>query len=174
MKRLLVVMAVMGLVVCLGGGQSWGDDGFYVIAAGGQSGKVLKTQVFTSNSQNTTVGDVNWAKLLNPQWTYTKLSSTSYLVITYQDYLSRIGAADALSIYQLRVNDQTSVAGEHAAMLVCNTAVPSANYGATGVWSNVPKGAAGLSVWHYQLGCSQCIQNSGANTTSVIVMEIEK
>ena len=76
--------------------------------AAGPSGKVLKTQVFTSNTTNNTVGNGTWAKLDSPQWTYTKLSATSYLVITYQDVLGRTGG---FSFYQLRVNDLPSVAG---------------------------------------------------------------
>lgn len=79
-------MVALGLALCLAGAPAWGDD-FYVIAGGGTSGKVLKTQVFTSYTQDTTLGTDNWAKLSTPQWTYTKLSATSYLIITYQDSL---------------------------------------------------------------------------------------
>ena len=83
-KRHFLFMVALGLALGLAGAPAWGDD-FYVIAGGGPSGKVLKTQVFTSNTTNTTVGTDTWAKLDDPQWTYTKLSATSYLVITYQD-----------------------------------------------------------------------------------------
>ena len=55
MKRRFLVMLVLGLALCLAGAPAWGDD-FYVIAGGGPSGKVLKTQVFTSNTTNNTLG----------------------------------------------------------------------------------------------------------------------
>ena len=103
-------LLLLGCAVLLNIGSATADDGFYVIAGGGRSGKVLKTKVFTSNLQNTTLGTDTWAKLDSPQWTYAKLSSTSYLVITYQDALamqvgSPSGFKDAISCYQLRVND---------------------------------------------------------------------
>lgn len=172
MKRLSLFMVALGLALGLAGAPAWGDD-FYVIAGGGTSGKVLKTQVFTSSSQNNTLGTQAWAKLDYPQWTYTKLSATSYLVITYQDILDCMGGS---SFYQLRVNDQPSVAGEGGALLLC-----SAYYTdtiawnacmATGVWQQVPKGEVTLSIWHFQVNCTACTQNRGI-TTSVIVMEIE-
>jgi len=173
MKHLLFVMAVMGLV--LGGGRSWGDDGFYVIAAGGPSGKVLKTQVFTSTSIDGSRGTGTWAKLPNfaPK-TYTKLSSTSYLVITYQDSLKAdvLSGSDARSMYQLRVNDLPSDAGDNAALLSMSGG--GGCYGATGVWANLPKGDATLSIWHRQVDMNWCMQNFGALTTTIIVMEIEK
>jgi hypothetical protein len=164
---LLLVFAVL-----LNTGSAMAVDGFYVIGGGGQAGKILKTQVFTSSSQNLTLGTSSWEKLSSPGWTYHKLSATSYLVITYQDMLSRTGAGDSLSLYQLRVNDQPSVAGQYAAMLTCNGSV-TGSYGATGVWEGFPKGDVSLSVWHRQLGCDNCVQNSGVNTTNVMVMEIE-
>ena len=89
-KRRFLFVVVLGLALCLAGAPAWGDD-FYVIAGGGPSGKVLKTQVFTSSTINDTVGTGDWAKLDSPQWTYTKLSATSYLVITYQDNLQCAG-----------------------------------------------------------------------------------
>jgi hypothetical protein len=171
MKRkywlLLLVLAVL-----MNLGSAMADDGFYVIAGGGQAGKILKTQVFTSSSQNLTLGTSSWEKLSTPGWTYHKLSATSYLVITYQDTLSRTGAADSVSFYQLRVNDQPSVAGQYAAALSCSSSV-AGFHGATGVWEGLPKGDVSLSIWHRQLGCEQCVQNSGVNTTNVVVMEIE-
>ena len=84
MKPRFLFMVVLGLALCLTWAPAWGDD-FYVVAGGGPAGKVLKTQVFTSNTTNNTMGTDVWAKLDGPQWTYTKLSATSYLVITYQD-----------------------------------------------------------------------------------------
>ena len=175
MKRLALLLAIVGLALSLAGGQARGDDGFYVIAGGGPSGKVLKTQMFTSTSQNTFLGQSTgiWEQLSTPQWTYTKLSSTSYLVITYQDLLSRQGSADAISCYQLRVNNQYSTAGQYGAMLVCNSTC-TGSWSTTGVWSGLPKGNLTLSVWHRQLYCTSCIQNSGWYTTTVLVMEIEK
>ena len=174
MKRLMLLMAVLGLVFLgLVGGQAWGDDGFYVIAGGGPSGKVLKTQVFTSSTQDTSLGNSDWAKLPAPQWTYNKLSPTSYLVITYQDMLGASGMALGCSMYQLRINDQPSVAGPSAALLTC---IPSNSYSssaATAVWSGLPKGDVTLSIWHRQMNCSQCTQNAGPYTTTVIVMEIQ-
>jgi len=178
MKRLMLLTAVLGLgFLCLVGGQAWGDDGFYVIAGGGPSGKVLKTQVFTSSTQDITLGNNDWTKLSAPQWIFTKVSPTSYLVITYQDMLGALGtgAPSASSMYQLRVNDQPSPAGPSAAMLAC---IPSnyyiySSYGATAVWSGLPKGDAALSIWHRQNNCSQCTQNAGPYTTTVLVMEIQ-
>ena len=90
-------MVALGLALCLTGAPAWGDD-FYVIAGGGTSGKVLKTQVFTSNTTNNTLGTGTWAKLDSPQWTYTKLSATSYLVITYQDSLWCTGGYEFLPV----------------------------------------------------------------------------
>ena len=166
-------MVALGLALGLAGAPAWGDD-FFVIAGGGTSGKVLKTQVLTSNTQNTTLGTHDWAKLDSPKWTYTKLSATSYLVITYQDNLACTGG---YSVYQLRVNDQPSVAGAGAAQLFCCAYYNTYNMAwntcmATGVWMQVPKGDVTLSIWHAQLDCTVCKQNPGA-TTTVIVMEIE-
>ena len=166
-KRSFLVMVALGLALCLASAPAWGED-FYVIAGGGTSGKVLKTQVFTSNTTNNTLGTDTWAKLDSPQWTYTKLSATSYLVITYQDSLWCSGG---YSFYQLRVNDLVSVAGYNAAVL-CGTSTWNF-HGATGVWAGLPKGDVNLSIWHYQSGCTDCEQNAGGWTTNVIVKEIE-
>ena len=138
-------------------------------------GKVLKTQIFTSFSSNFTLGTSDWAKLADPQWTYTKMSSTSYLIITYQDTLWRNGAADSVSLYQLRVNDQPSAVGSSGAMLLCSGALTiTTAHGATGLWDGLPQGNLNLSVWHRQQGCNQCIQNAGVFATNVMVMEISK
>ncbi len=176
MKRWALLTVVMGLALGQTLGLAWGDD-FYVIS-GGPSGKILNIQVFTSSSQDTTLGNDTWAKLAAPQWTYTKISPTSHLLITYQDTLSAAGTGSpfASSIYQLRVNDQPSAAGPSAAALAC---VPSnynyySSYGATAVWPGLPKGEATLSIWHRQANCSQCTQNAGPGTTNVIVTEVEK
>jgi hypothetical protein len=174
MKRHFFLMAALGLALCLTGVPAWGED-FYVIAGGGSSGKVLKTQVFTSNTVNKTLGTITWAKLDSPQWSYTKLSATSYLVITYQDILACTGGN---SFYQLRVNGQPSVAGEGGALLLCSAFYNTYNMAwnacmATGVWPQVPKGEVILSIWHLQIDCTACTQNAGS-TTTVIVMEIEK
>ncbi len=69
MKRLAVVVAaILSVCLCLIGDQAYGDD-FFVVASGGRSGKVLKTQILTSNVQNTTLGTDVWEKLDSPQWT---------------------------------------------------------------------------------------------------------
>jgi hypothetical protein len=148
------------------------DDVFYVIAGGGISGKVLKTQVFTSNTQNDTLGTDSWAQLSDPQWTYTKLSATSYLVITYQDNIWCTGDFGAFSLYQVRVNRLVSVAGENSAMLVASGGWNLS--GTTGVWTGLPQGDVNLSIWHYQINCTACIQNPSELTTNVLVMEIGK
>jgi hypothetical protein len=163
-------MVALGLALCLAAAPAPADD-FYVIAGGGPSGKVLKTQVFTNTpiSSNNYLGTSSWTKLDHPQWTYTKLSSTSYLVITYQDTINGNGG---WSFYQLRVNDLPSAAGESGAFLaVYNNWNVS---GAIGVWSGLPKGEVNLSIWHRQSGCTVCLQSNGGFTTSVTVMEIEK
>jgi hypothetical protein len=167
-NRHFLFMVALGLAFCLAGAPAWGDD-FYVVAGGGSSGKVLKTQVFTSNTTNNTLGTEIWEKLSTPQWTYTKLSATSYLVITYQD---SIWCSGGYGSYQVRANDQFNVAGGNAAVLVCNNTW--FYQGTTGVWSGLPKGGVNLSIWHWQLGCTACEQNSGGWTTNVTVMEIEK
>ena len=172
MQRLALLMAVMGLALSLVAGQALGADDFYVVGTGG-TGRVLKTQVFTSTSSDGTVGTGTWAKLAAPQWTYTKLRSTSYLVITYQDYLGAEGADMSRSMYQLRVNDQPSGAGANAAVLSCGGNL-GGSFGATGVWSGVAQGSATLSIWHRQEGCTLCGQNNLFYTTTVIVMEIEQ
>jgi hypothetical protein len=177
MKRLVLVMAVMGLTLGLVGSQALGADGIYVVGMGGTSGRVLKTELLTSATINGFMGTSSWAKLPAPTvpWTYTKLSSTSKLVITYQDYLFAEGADMSTSMYQLRVNDQVSQAGEKGAVLVCpGRSSACIAYGATGVWLGVPKGSATLSIWHREDGCTMCSQNFSGYTTTVIVMEIEK
>ncbi len=99
MKRRFLAMVAVGLALCLAAAPAWGDD-FFVVAGGGTSGKVLKTQVFTSNTTNNTLGSDNaWAKLDSPQWSYTKLSATSYLVITYQDSIYCAGDSAELFWY---------------------------------------------------------------------------
>jgi hypothetical protein len=172
-KRHFLFVVALGLALGLTGAPVWGDE-FFVIAGGGPSGKVLKTQVFTSYTVNKTLGTDTWAKLDSPQWTYTKLSATSYLVITYQDILACTGGN---SFYQLRVNDQPSVAGVGGAVLLCSAFYNVNNMAwnscmATGVWPQVPKGEVTLSIWHLQISCTACTQNAGSATT-VIVMEIE-
>ncbi len=178
MKRWALLTVVLGLALGQTPGLAWGDD-FYVIGGGGgPSGKVLKIQVFTSSTQDTTLGDDKWAKLATLQWIYTKISPTSCLVITYQDTLGAAGTGvpSASSMYQLRVNDQPSPAGASAAVLAC---APSnynyySSFGATAVWPGLPQGEATLSIWHRQANCTQCTQNAGLGTTSVIVTEVEK
>jgi hypothetical protein len=167
MERRFLAMVAVGLVLCLMGTPAWGDD-FYVIAGGGPSGKVLKTQLFINDTPNTTLGSGDWEKLSSPQWIYTKVSATSYLVITYQDSL---GCTGGFSLYQLRVNDQVNVAGANAAILLCNNTWGM--YGATGVWSGLPKGEVTLSIWHCQSGCTACEENAGSWTTNIVVTEIE-
>jgi hypothetical protein len=168
-KCRFLFVVVLGLALGLTAAPAWGND-FYVIAGGGPSGKVLKTQVFTSTSYNGTLGSSVWAKLSHPQWTYTKLSATSYLVITYQDGLYCTGTG-GWGAYQVRVNDQPSVAGVSGAMLVSFNAL--IHSGATGVWTNLPKGDVNLSIYHMQQGCTECLQNPGMFKTNVTVMEIE-
>jgi hypothetical protein len=181
MKRLALLTAVMGLALCLLGGAAWGDNGFYVIAGGGPSGKVLKTEVFTSETIDTTLGTGGWEKLASPQWTYTKVSSTSYLVITYQDIVGlKTTVSDAGSnAYQLRVNDQPSAAMYNGAQLFYQIEPPGLamagriSNSATGVWFGVPKGDAVLSIWHTSVGCMNNYRNDIGQRTSVSVMEIE-
>jgi hypothetical protein len=168
MKRHFLFMVALGLALCQAAAPAWGGD-FYVIAGGGTSGKVLKTQVFTSNTTNDTIGHNFWEKLNSPQWTYTKLSATSYLVITYQDSIQCDGG---WGFYQVRANDMVSVAGSNAALLVGNGTWKI--IGATGVWSNLPKGEVMLSIWHWQSGCTSCFQGANGWTTNVTVMEIQK
>jgi hypothetical protein len=182
-KRSLFVMVVLGLALCLAGAPAWGDD-FYVIAGGGPSGKILKGQVFKSDTTNTTLGTGTWQKIDSPQWTYTKRSATSYLVITYQDgimckrdetllppYPAPFGIG--VSFYQLRVNDNPSVAGAEAGKIFTQTVGTGMNFGAaTAVWSGLPKGEVTLSIWHFQLDCTSC-QTNLYGGTNVIVMEIE-
>ena len=48
-KRRFLFVVALGLALGLTGAPAWGED-FYVIAGGGTSGKVLKTQVFTSTT----------------------------------------------------------------------------------------------------------------------------
>jgi hypothetical protein len=166
-KRHFLVMVALGLALCLTGSPAWGVD-FYVVAGGGTSGKVLKTQVFTSSTTNDTLGTGTWAKLDSPLWTYTKLSATSYLVITYQDTINGTGG---WSYYQLRVNDQPSVAGVYGPELGTSSWIIG---GTTGVWSQLPKGDVNLSIWHRKdSGCTACSQNAPGLTTNVVVMEIE-
>lgn len=168
MERKIGLLTLIG-VLLLSASAAWAQSGYYVIAGGGPSGKVLKTQVFTSDSINSTLGTGSWSKLASPQWTYTKVSPTSYLVITYRDSISCVGG---YSFYQLRVNDQPSVAGENAARLLCNANDWNMSE-ATGVWTGLPKGNVNLSIWHLQAGCTACTQNNGGFTTTVTVMEIE-
>jgi hypothetical protein len=93
-----------------------------------------------------------------------------HLVITYQDLIGVNGVG--VSYYQLRVDDQPSVAGPNGALLACNTFASGI---ATGVWTGLSQGNHTLSIWHRVEipNGSGCVQNWGPNTTSVIVMEIE-
>jgi hypothetical protein len=77
MQRKSWFLAIVGVMLLLSANLVLADDGFYVIAGSGKSGKVLKTQVFTSTTADSTIGTGVWARLTAPQWTYTKLSSTS-------------------------------------------------------------------------------------------------
>ena len=171
MKKRVCLLALIATIL-LNISPAFADDGFYVIAGSGPSGKVLKTQVFTSNTQNNTLGTNSWAQLSDPQWTYTKLSATSYLVITYQDNIWCTGGLGAYSFYQVRVNRLVNVAGENAAMLVASGGWNLS--GTTGVWSGLPKGEVNLSIWHCQTSCTASTQNPSWLTTNVMVMEIEK
>jgi len=169
-KRRFLFVVALGLALGLAGAPAHADD-FFVIAGGGPSGKVLKTQVFTTfnTGAHFYLGTSNWAKLDNPQWTYTKLSPTSYLAITYRD---TIYGTPSWSEYQLRVNNLPSVAGADGAFLAVASGwhVSEAN----GVWSGLPKGDLNLSIWHRQFSCTDCAQGNGGFTTSVTVTEIEK
>jgi hypothetical protein len=49
-KRLCLLVLIATILANVG--LSLADDGVYVIAGGGRAGKVLKTQVFTSYTQN--------------------------------------------------------------------------------------------------------------------------
>jgi hypothetical protein len=182
-KRRFLFMVAWGLALCLTGAPAWGGDDFYVIggrgasgAGVGASGKVLKTQVFTSNTTNNYLGAWSWDKLSSPQWTYTKLSATSYLVITYEDSLSLQCTSVGLSVYQLRVNDQPNVAATSILFLRGTNfnSNPWNILGATGVWFGLPKGDVNLSIWHMQSGCTACAQGADGWTTNVVVMEIEQ
>jgi hypothetical protein len=146
--------------VLLNIGSAKADEGFYIIAGGRPSGKALKTQVFTNYTSKNALGTSTWAKLSSPQWTYAKLSATSYLVITYQDNLQCIGG---FSLYQLRVNDQPALpkgpTGEPAPLIMCNSLFSSQalnSSGCTGVWLGLPRGDVNLSIWQKQFNCTLC------------------
>ena len=61
MKKRVCLLALIATLL-LNVSPAFADDGFNVIAGGGPSGKVLKTQVFTSNTQNNTLGTDSWAR----------------------------------------------------------------------------------------------------------------
>ena len=177
MKRIMARVGVLVLAVftlAVPSTRSFADDGFYVIASGGGTkGRILKTEVFTSNYIDNTPGTETWEKLPAVQWSYTKMSPTSKLIITYQDCLRSWSLSfDALSAYQIRVNDLSSDAGANAAYLSC---VGSASV--TGVWSNIPAGTATLSIWHIWKNMNPSTDSSTRNyagmITTVIVTEIE-
>ncbi len=170
MKRTSLLLALICSVMVTTA-PAMADGDFFVVAGGGPSGKVLKTQVLTSLSyiSESNLGTNSWAKLDSPQWAYTKLSPTSYLVITYHDTFNAIGG---WSFYQLRVNDQASVVGQDGAYLAVYNGWDVS--GVTGVWSGLPKGDVNLSIWHRQYGCTYCARSNGGFYTSVTVMEIEK
>jgi hypothetical protein len=167
-KKSMCLLAMIASLLLIASPAST-DDGFYVIAAGGKAGKVLKTQVFTNYNQDNTLGTDTWTKLPSPQWTYTKLSGTSYLVITYQDSIWCTGN-NAFSVYALRVNDLPGLAAQSAVLMSPSIWIFPES---TGVWSELPKGEVNLSIWHYQSGCTVCQQCAGNWGTKVIVMEIE-
>jgi hypothetical protein len=169
MKKRICFIAMIAIFL-LNVSPALADDGFYVIAGGGTSGKVLKTQVFTSNTPNTTLGTDVFTKLDSPKWTYTKLSATSYLVITYHDSLD---CSPGYGGYLLRVNDSDCIGGWGAAMLLSTGAIGWNLSGVTGVWSGVPKGEVNLSIWHWQVNCTSCAQAAHYYPTTVTVMEIE-
>jgi hypothetical protein len=170
-KKSVLVLVVIILALQLT--QSYAGEGFYVVASrGGTSGKILKSQLFTSKLYDTTLGTIDWEKLSSVQWTYAKVSATSKLIITYQDSLNYIGNVNGHSAYQIRVNDLPSDAGPGGACLICSTSSGN-SFSTTGVWSDIPKDDAILTIWHKHSGATSCVRNYGVWTTTVFVMEVE-
>jgi hypothetical protein len=170
MKRKYWLLLLL-FAMLLNGSPVLADGDFYVVSGGGTKGKILKTQLFTSNYIDTTLGTGTWAQLPAVSWSYQKVSPTSKLIITYQDNL---GATSLVSIYQIRVNDAPSDGGVNAACLICSNTNGSSSHSATGLWSNLPAGYVTLSIWHFQVNATQCIRNIGGMTTTVLVMEVEQ
>jgi hypothetical protein len=172
MKKRLYLLALIATILA-NVSPALADDGFYVIAGGGKGGKVLNVMVYTDTQESGIVGTETWSKLPSPQWTYKKLSATSYLAITYQDSIGCQGVPNSgqpcFVEYQIRVNDNPSIAGSEAATILTQEAVISGS--ATGIWSELPKGDVNLSIWHRQWDTAWC--GRGKRTTSVIVLEIE-
>jgi hypothetical protein len=168
---ILVVLLGLGFVVAL---PAWSDDGFYVISSR-TGGTILKYQLFSSNTVDTTLPQLTWTKLVtSPMWTYNKVSATSKLFISYQDTIMVDGFGGILS-YQVRVNDLPSDAGEGGAAITAQVPGGINSFSTTGVWSGVPQGDAVISNWQRRAGnVTSCSRNVSPFTTTIIVMEVDR
>jgi len=133
---------------------------------------LLNTVVFTAEFIDNTLGTSTFAPLPSPQFTYTKLSDTSVLKLTYQDTLSGSGPATGwVCNYQARVDGNTGDPGTDSTPPILTTSTSFTNsYGSAGIFSGLPSGDHQISIWQRNVGATQCVRNSGGYVTTVIVV----
>ena len=136
---------------------------------------LLQFQVFSASLIDTTLGTSDFAPLPSPQFTYTKLSNTSVLKLTYQDTLSGNGPATGwVCNYQARVDGNTGDPGTGFTPPILTTSASFTNsYSSAGMFSALPSGDHVISIWQRNVAANQCIRNSGGYLTTIIVEEFE-
>lgn len=136
---------------------------------------LLNAVVYSAAFTDTTLGTSTFAPLPSPQFTYTKLSNTSVLKLTYQDTLSGNGPATGwVCNYQARVDGNTGDPGTSFTppILTANASFTN-SYSSAGIFSGLPSGDQRISIWQRNVAAAQCIRNSGGYITTVIVEEFE-
>jgi hypothetical protein len=175
MKRRMILIIVVALAVFSGVNMNTptlAEDGFYVVAGGGgPKGKVLNTQMLNWYDYDNTLGNSGWSKVTSSSVSYTKISATSKLVITYQDFLTATVLGTGSSQYKIVAND-TSADFANSPMIVCSTSTPN-SYLAQGIWSNLPKGVVNFDIYHRQFNVTACTRSYYGGGANIVVMEIE-
>jgi len=135
---------------------------------------LLQYQVFTASFIDETLGTSDFAPLPSPQFTYTKLSVTSVLKLTYQDTLSGNGPGVFVCNYQARIDGHPGDPGKVPAPPLLLTSTSFTNsYSSAGMFSALPSGDHVISIWQRNVAASQCVRNSGGYLTTIIVEEFE-
>jgi hypothetical protein len=149
------------------------------------SGTIINMQVFVSNDIDETLGNGLMIKLSSPHWTYSKISSTSMLKITYQDAVTHKGIDEGTCQWQLRVDDQPSphplcdplnpgiACLSLTTPLIVASNVTSISLNSSGLFRGLTAGDHEISIYQRSVGATQCIRNSGGFTTTVTIEEIE-
>lgn len=149
------------------------------------SGAVINMQVFVSNEIDETLGDGLMTKLSSLIWTYSKVSGTSTLRITYQDSVTHKGLDEGTCQWQVRVDDQQSphplcdplnpdiVCLYLTTPLIVASNVTNISLNSSGLFRGLAAGDHEISIYQRSVGATRCVRNSGGFTTTVMVEEIE-